>query len=535
MSPPAQPPPVQAVPSLRPGARWGLAVTSGVLLCLPGLEPSFFILAWIGFIPLFFALQGVSLRQAYVLGMLCGTILWTGMSYWMIDFIHIFKNYSYPQSALLATLFWLYAGQSLGLAALVWQWLARVRLPLVLVIPIVFVVVFSSHPVVFNFRLAESQSHFLLALQGTDLIGAHGLDLVMLAVNVLVFKLCRSTLRRQCEWRALGGLAILLALWFGYGFLRLQAWEEISSEASTTRVGFLQPNDAVSIEITKPPAGYSRESPPEMVASERLVQAGAEILFWPEARFKGYFYHQSVRQAFRQRIAAMGVPLVFHDVELEHQDGARRYYNAAVVLSGEGELEGTYRKIRRMPFGEYMPAILSTPLLHDYLGEFLREISPGTSHGVFSLGGMRVVPKICYESSDPVQIADAIGADGLGKILVVLSQDGWFGRGLQPFQHLYSSVLRAVENRVPLVHVINNGPSGVILPSGRMLYEGSAFEPVEAVVDLPYDPERGGSFYSRYPQLVGWVSLLLLGLLILYRLFARQMQKRIEALPRPMA
>src|SRR5690606_14345492 len=128
-----------------------------------------------------------------------------------------------------------------------------------------------------------------------------------------------------------------------------------------------------------------------------------------EARFKGYFYHRTVREAYRQRIATLGIPLVFHDIEAAGQGTDRRYYNAAVALDSQGELDGTYRKIKRMPFGEYLPDLLKRPLLQTYLGDFLREISAGTRHDVFRLAGMQVVPKICYESNDPVQIAEAIG------------------------------------------------------------------------------------------------------------------------------
>src|SRR5690606_41531313 len=58
--------------------------------------------------------------------------------------------------------------------------------------------------------------------------------------------------------------------------------------------------------------------------------------------------------------------------------------------------------------------------------------------------------KICYESAFPEFMAGAIGADAPGKVIVILSQDSWFGRSRQPYQHLWQSALRAVENRVPV-------------------------------------------------------------------------------------
>src|SRR5699024_5726599 len=77
----------------------------------------------------------------------------------------------------------------------------------------------------------------------------------------------------------------------------------------------------------------------------------------------------------------------------------------------------------------------------------------------------------------------------------------WFGESTQPLQHANMSILRSVENRVPMVHLINNGPSVATAPNGRVLARSSPFNQDELLVRMPFDPATGGSFFSRYPHL----------------------------------
>jgi apolipoprotein N-acyltransferase len=242
-----------------------------------------------------------------------------------------------------------------------------------------------------------------------------------------------------------------------------------------------------------------------MEMTQRLAQRGAEIVVWPEARFKGYFDQPSVREAYRYGVAGHGAAGLFHGLERHVEDGRAAQYNTAALLDPSGDLLGSYRKIKRFAFGEYAPLISEIPILRQwvvrYFGEFLQEITPGDRHRVFDVAGMRIVPKICYESAFPVFLADSVAGDAQGKVIVLLSQDGWFGESRQPSQHLWQSAVRAVENRVPVVHVINNGPSGIILPNGRYAFRTTPFVRSEAVADMPYSLTSGGSFFSRHPRL----------------------------------
>ena len=140
----------------------------------------------------------------------------------------------------------------------------------------------------------------------------------------------------------------------------------------------------------------------------------------------------------------------------------------------------------------------------------------------FPIEGMRVVPKICYETAFPEFIAEAIGSDAGGKVLLFVSQDNWFGESSQPFQHRAMSIVRAVENRVPMLHLINNGPSVAALPSGRAIAGTPAFSRAEMLVDLPYSPTSGGSFFTRHAQHLNWFWYTALAVLLGCALWPRR-------------
>jgi len=188
-----------------------------------------------------------------------------------------------------------------------------------------------------------------------------------------------------------------------------------------------------------------------------------------------------------------------------------RQYSAAVMLDASGVETGVYQKNKRIPFGEYAPfapqGSTLRRLLESLFGDFLTVLEAGDSHRIFDHQGINLVPLICYETTFPTFVANAVNASvesdvtQSASILVALSNDGWFGSTHQPYQHVFHSVLRAVENRTPLVHVANNGPSIVVLPSGKVMFTSDFQTAAAYVVDVPYSAQSQGSFYSRHPTL----------------------------------
>jgi len=513
-------------PSLYTVQRCGLAVLTGLLMALPFLYGKFYICAWFGFVPLMLAVQGLSIKRSYLLGTVAGLSFFIIGNYWILTFIMQIKGYSVVTASLLAMVYWLYCSQIIAIIIALWCWCYRkFSLLQIFIFPFLVVTFFSTYPWLFPIQLGESQSYFLLAIQGTDLTGVYGLDFLMALSNAVIYlSLTHKNIKNQFTPLLVAGL--LMTSWFIYGVYNLYAWDKHIDSWGTKKIGMVQSNETPSINVPTPKAGFGWSFPPEMPLTQQLAKGGAEIVFWPESRYKGFFASDYVKAAYKNQVRALKVPLVFQDMEstlVAHENNPKEFtakeFNTLSLISKNGELAGQYRKVQRIAFGEYVP-FEKNAWVRDWseeiFGDFIANLSKGDSHQVFEVAGMRLIPAICYEVLFPRFIAQSVGENAEGSVLAVLSNDGWFGQSRQPYQHGAMSSLRAVENRLPLIHVINNGPSMVVLPNGRVLAKSQAFVQSALLVDMPYSNTAGGSFFSRHPSVFIYTSYA--GLLFLFAL-----------------
>ena len=507
-------------------SRISLAILTGALLALPFLFDQLYLFSWIAFVPLMLAVQGLTVKNSYLLGLLAGLSFVVLGNYWIVSFIIEVKGYGLLTSIFLASLYWLYTCQAIALLMAGWVWLAtRLKSVHLFLFPILLSAIFSIFPWLFPITLGGSQSQFLWAIQATDLLGVSALDFIIALVNSAIFMFYSK--RNVTKNKA--GLLIATAMvigWFIYGQYALSFWDEEISQWHTKKIGIIQSNDKPSIEIPTPKAGYGWSFPVEMEMSQKLAQAGSDIIIWPESRYKGYFASSFVRGAYRGQIKALNTPLIFHDMETvtdkksANEKYTTREFNTLIAMNKEGEQDGYYRKMQRIPFGEYLPIIenneMAKGVVNDISDGFMANLSAGSKHEQFGLAGMQIIPLICYEVLFSHFVAEAVVGKAKGSVLVAISNDAWFGQSRQPYQHGGISVLRAVENRLPLIHAINNGPSLVVLPSGRNLARSQAFVQSALQVDMPYSERSGGSFYNQYPWLFQGFIYCLCGLIFLY-------------------
>jgi apolipoprotein N-acyltransferase len=497
-----------------------LAGLSGLLLSLAFLDEEYYLFAWVAYVPFLWAINGVGLLRAYGLGLMSGLAFCVSAGYWIVDFLMLSKSYELSASIVWAILFWLYCANLSALVAVAFSWLRRrTRVHEIILFPLVIVTAYSAFPMLFTVRLGESQTQFLSAIQASDITGVHGVDAVIALCNIILFRLSvlPVTSQKTKSIRQCALASVTVAAWFVYGLYSTQSWELNHNQSNSIRIGIVQPNEVPSLESAKVYPGYSRAYPPEIEMSERLALAGAELVIWPEAKYKGYLDHSNIRKAYQAQLRELGASLIFQDVEhvaASMQSSFPLRYNTALMLNSEGSSLGEYQKMKRIPFGEYVPLASDIPVLRKWVegffGKFLNEMAEGPSHQVFSDKRFNVIPLICYEVMYPGFVAEAVAvshsvtsADKKEKLslLVGLSSNGWFGVTRQPYQHVNASILRAVENRMPLVHAVNNGPSIVAMPSGKVIFMSGYHQAGGYIVDLPFNHEVTPSFYSKYPKL----------------------------------
>ncbi len=474
---------------------------------------------------------------------------------------------------------WLYHATGLGYAALAF-YLAlyfplmacavrgmrrRRRIPLGLVVPIVWVgcemlraVVMSGFP---WFFLAHANYTVLVLTQVSDLVGAYGLSFVVAAVN--------GALADLVLWRAarrrggLPGAAVpkgrfvlsaalaggLLVATLGYGAYRLSQL----TLRDGPRVALIQSDFINSVDLTVEGANVpNREKMLTFVSMLEAASVERPDLYllpespWymelnPEARAA---YPISVESylVLTEIARETGGHIVTGFAAMEHHPGdpiaeKRQYNSAAVIYPDEREI-GRYDKIHLVPFGEAVPFRMGRwRFLYFWLnrimpfsegGKIEFSLFPGDGFHNFEMaapsrGGERFrfgIP-ICYEDVMPYVSRRFVSGGAAEKqvdFLLNISNDGWFGRGIQQPQHLAICTFRAVENRVGIARSVNTGGSAVIEPTGRITrvveadpqnrWPGKANYAVETIkVDARY------TLYSRYGDWFAWSCVALMGLM----------------------
>lgn len=496
-----------------------LALLFAGLLSIAFLDSKQYYLTWFAFVPLLFALENASPIKTYLLGLVAGLACYVGGMYWIVDFIIISKGYSLGSSLLFASVYWLYCAHLIAFLMLLFRWLKkRTQVHEFLLFPIVVTTFTSSFPMLFSMRLGESQVSFPSALQAIEITGVHGLDAIIALFNIVVFRFLYQQIFSNSSSNNTSKLPWLIAvsvisLWLVYGVTQYSFWESKINTWDTLKVGIVQPNETPTLGKKKIYPGYTLAYPPEMEMTKRLNHLGAEIVIWPEAQSKGYLDDNNIRKAYQKTIRNLGVNLVFQDmqhVKNPLNGEVKTQINTALMLDGLGNQVGRYIKMKRIPFGEYVPFTGDDSFIKKWVehifGDFLIETAQGTSHKVFAHEKVNIIPLICYETTSSRFVGSAVNQTkaqikkSVGSLLVALSNDGWFGSTHQPYQHIMPSVLRAVENRLPLIHVVNNGPSIVVTPSGKRIFISDFQQAAGIIVEVPHANTTQGSFYSKYPK-----------------------------------
>jgi len=118
--------------------------------------------------------------------------------------------------------------------------------------------------------------------------------------------------------------------------------------------------------------------------------------------------------------------------------------------------------------------------------------------------GPPIAPLICYEAVFPSAVVQGPERPGL---LVNVTNDGWFGVTTGPYQHFHQARVRAVEEGLPLVRVANNGISGVVDASGRVLAHLGIN--ARGVIDTGLPARLAPPPYARFGDgvfLIGWLA-----------------------------
>lgn len=382
--------------------------------------------------------------------------------------------------------------------------------------------------------LGNGLAKFTLFIQAADIIGAVGLSLVILYINIFIFKgLFNYKSSGEKYIRYLITAVIIFLVFIIYGWVKLSTYKVSNNKI---KVGLIQPNldpwdkwDAGNLDnLTNQYLNLSQDA----------ISKGAKLIIWPETALPvflmdGQYSHTvNLIYSFIQKnnvYLLTGMPDVRYYFKgdkipsdaIEGKDGSFYYtmYNGILLLAPNSWNVQRYGKMKLVPFGERTPFVDTLP----FLGKLIKwgvgisgwnvgrdtvnfslpaKISDSASKEVFSSDSIHIDGLVCYESIFPYFVTNFVqrGAE----IIAVVTNDSWYGKSSGPYQHEDISILRAVENRRTVVRAANGGVSCIINPLGEILTQSKLFTKTFIVGDVPL--ENVETFFTKYPLIIPIIS-----------------------------
>jgi NAD+ synthase (glutamine-hydrolysing) len=222
-------------------------------------------------------------------------------------------------------------------------------------------------------------------------------------------------------------------------------------------------------------------------AARKAVSEGASVVVLPELALTGYppedlvhkdHFIEDQLDALEMVAAACGKPALVGFVD---RDGDHLYN--AVALCGNNRRLLTYHKRRLPNYGVF---------------DEERYFEPGSSAGVFELGGTMFANTICEDIWVPELAAEA-AHDGASVIFNISASPFHVGKGAEREQMLCD---RARDNGVWLAYcnlvggqdeLVFDGRSVVVSPAGEVIARGKAFDEDLVIADITVGAKLGAS------------------------------------------
>jgi apolipoprotein N-acyltransferase len=298
-------------------------------------------------------------------------------------------------------------------------------------------------------------------------------------------------------WRRGGAVALVgLALLWGGGALRLQAAPGRDAVQPGVSLRLVQPAIPQSLKWDR--AHLQSNFQKYLAMSQPAPGETPSAIIWGEAA-TGYPIEEVEpwRMAMAKLAPPDGVIVTGTNRYLRNSDNqVIQAWNGMVAFDAEGSLRGAFDKFHLVPFGEYVPLKDLLPL--QIISQGASGYSPGPGPRTLRLPGLPpVAPLICYEVIFPGAVVDRADRPAW---LLNLTNDGWYGVSTGPYQHLAATILRAVEEGLPLVRVANTGVSALIDGNGRVWNSLSLNQEMALTVPLPLPLNPPP--YARFGDLV---------------------------------
>ena len=232
-----------------------------------------------------------------------------------------------------------------------------------------------------------------------------------------------------------------------------------------------------------------------LAATRAITSTNLDMVIWPENVIDVADFYASVeRTEIAEQAARLNAPFV---VGITEDMNARYFTNAQIVVNEDGTLGDRYDKVRRVPFGEFVPLRGLLETLGAPVDRIPRDALAGSDIAQLQVDDTTVGVVISWEVFFSGRANEGVEAGG--SVLVNPTNGSSYTGTILQTQQIASSRLRAIENGRWLVQVSPTGFSAFISPTGEVFDRTGVSE--QRVLERTINLRTGRTLYSNLGDL----------------------------------
>ena len=500
-----------------------LSALSAVLIqaAYPPLRVS--VLGFISLVPFFYSLIKEENQNPARTALVFGVVFFFINQFWIYHSLHYYGSMPAPSAIATVMILSFYESLYVVLFSILVKNMLKKGIPFTLSAPFLWTSLeylrghlFTGFPWSLT---GYTQTGALVTLQIADITSIYGVSFLVVLVNASITE--ALLLYKRGAYRVLLRtlpVIVLLALSVGYGYYRLSEIDHTGAK-KTIKVSLVQGNIEQDVKWNP---DYQREVLDTYLklTKEASEKFHPDLVIWPESALPFYYGSEpELTEKLNSFVKEINTPLLtgsmlVRGIEFNGDEVSDyRVTNSAILINTDGKLSYIYDKIHLVPFGEYVPLRRFLFFFDKLVPVGIGDFSRGTAFVKGKIRGLRFCTVICFEAAFP-ELVKSFFVDG-GDFIVNITNDGWFGKTTGPLQHLDIALVRAIENRKPLIRVANTGVSAVVEPTGRVVKKIGLFK--RGVLNEEVEIKPLDSLYTRWGDLFSYLCLIISGLFIFYK------------------
>ncbi len=345
--------------------------------------------------------------------------------------------------------------------------------------------------------IAFSWTNYLEFLQILSFIGTYSLNLLSITI-FLIPTVIFFNYKTKIKLFFLATTSTILIINFFYGALTIKNNDNLTE----TNLNFLIKIISPKIDIKR---FFENENPEknilELVKLSDPNEFENTIFIFPEGVLSSVYLEdlENYSYIFSENYSDL------HKIILGiNSREEAKIFNSMVVLDKELNILSKYNKNKLVPFGEFLPfENIFSKLGLKKITRGYQSFSSDNERNIININNLNIVPLICYEIIYSGKINKV---DENFDLIINISEDGWFGNSVGPYQHFSHSIFRSIEEGKNLIRSANSGISAFINSRGQIINQIESTE--KGVIEVRSFKKTKKTIFGSYGNKIFFYFLL---------------------------